>query len=96
MRPFSSSFARTKRSIGLRTQAASLTAGGSGRFGAMNDQCGWYSAPAATQRLSRSFCSAVSVFLDVGRGHDLLGVVREDPRDQLARRRGRRARSPRP
>jgi hypothetical protein len=44
-----------------------LTAGGVGRFGGMNDQCGWYSAPAAIQRLRRSFCAAVSVlFADFG------------------------------
>jgi hypothetical protein len=40
VRPFSSSFASTKRSIGVRTHAPSFTAGGSGRFGAMNDQWG--------------------------------------------------------
>ena len=38
-----------------------------GRFGAINDQCGWYSAPVAIQRFSNSFCAAVNVlFTDFG------------------------------
>ena len=73
------------RSIGFRTQAASLTFGGLGRFGGDERPVRLILGPEATQRLSRSFCAAVSVLFDVGRRHDLLGVVREDPGDQLAR-----------
>ena len=39
-----------KRSIGFRTQAAFLTAGGAGRCGGMNDQNGCQGAPCAIQR----------------------------------------------
>ena len=57
-----------KRSIGLRTHAAFLTAGSAGRIGAMNDQCGWYSAPAAIQRFSSFLLAAVSFLCVFGGG----------------------------
>ena len=38
-------------SIGLRSQAAFRTAGGSGRTGALKAQCGSYCAPCSIQRL---------------------------------------------
>ena len=66
--PSASSRARTNRSIGFRTHVSFLTAGGSGRWGGMNDQCGSYSAPSAIQRLSSSFCSLVSTFFRLGGG----------------------------
>ena len=59
--------------MGLRTHFSSLTAGGSGRTGGRYAQCVWYSAPAATQRFSTSFCASVSVFLVRGGGITLDG-----------------------
>src|SRR3954467_4925797 len=38
VKPFSSSFARTNASIGLRTHSACFTLGTSGRFTGLNDQ----------------------------------------------------------
>ena len=67
-RPSASSRARMKRSIGVRTQADSFTAGRSGRAGGMNDQWGSYSPPAAIHRFRRAFWSAESVFLACGGG----------------------------
>ena len=66
--PSASRRARMKRSIGFRTQASFFTAGGSGRVGGMNDQCGSYSAPSAIHRFSSSFCSGESVFFRLGGG----------------------------
>ena len=66
--PSCSSRERMKRSSGCFTQPSCFTAGGVGRVGGMNDQCGWYSAPSAIQRLSSSFCSGRSTFLSAGGG----------------------------
>ena len=67
-RPSASSRARMNLSIGLRGHSARLTCGSSGRFGAMNDQCGVYSAPWAIHCLMRSISSALRLFLDSGGG----------------------------
>ena len=62
-RPSASSRARTKKSIGLRHQARSLTAGTLGRTGGTNAQCSRYSAPCSTHALSRAISSGESDFL---------------------------------
>src|SRR5262249_60279601 len=54
--------------MGLRTHLASLTCGIGGRLGAMKDQWGWYSAPAAIQRLRVSFWAGVSFLWVLGGG----------------------------
>ena len=67
--PFLSSSARTNASTGVRTHFGSLSlAGTAGRVGAMNAQCGSYSAPSDTQRFRVAFCSAVSFLCDDGGG----------------------------
>ena len=52
------------------------------RLGAINAQCGWYSAPEATQRSPRVLVwAAVNGFLaEGGRGHHLLGGPPRGPR----------------
>ncbi len=66
-----------KLSIGFRGQAAFLTAGSGGRFGAMSAQWAWYSAPSAIQRVSVAFWAAVSVLPVFGGGirRPLMGEV---------------------
>src|SRR5262249_42436265 len=59
---------RMKRSIVLRTHFASFGRGGSGRFGATNDQCVWYFAPCSIHALSTRFCCSESVLLLSGGG----------------------------
>ena len=50
----------------------------------MNDQSGWYSAPAAIQALSVSFWAAVSCLWIDGGGIDFVVVGGEDAVDHLA------------
>ena len=53
-------------SIGLRSQAAWRTAGGSGRTGAMKAQCGSYCAPCSIQRLISATSRGASGFSPYG------------------------------
>ena len=66
--PSASSRARTKRSISFRGQFLFETSGGAALTGGMNDQCLAYAAPCSIQRLSVSFCSAVSTRCESGGG----------------------------
>ncbi len=69
------------RSMGFRTQPGSPLAAAGASWRAMNDQCGWYSAPSAIQRLSVSFCSGFSVFLSPAAASPV-GVRAGDPFDR--------------
>ena len=53
---------------GHRIQPPFFTAGSCGRWGVRKDQWGWYSAPAAIQRLRVSFWAGVSFLCDFGGG----------------------------
>ena len=74
-RPAASSFARTKRSISLRTQPCSPTSGGIGRDGATNAQCGLYSAPSRIHRSRSFFCASESRRFEFGGGMITSGSV---------------------
>ncbi len=83
-RPSASIRARTKRSIGLRGQAACLTAGAGGATGGRNDQCACQSAPCSIQRLRTSISSADSVRPSDSGWHALGRVLGGDPSIELA------------
>jgi len=57
-----------KASTDVRVHVLFLTGGSGGGFGATNAQCGATSAPAAIQRRSVAFWTAVRVLFDVGGG----------------------------
>ena len=83
--PSASSLARTNRSIGLRTQSARRTAGSAGRRGRdegpVRGVCGPLGDPAFQDRLLLGRQPPIRL----RRRHQLAGILRVDPLDQLAR-----------